>query len=147
MFCNRDGIATRRVHDDDAARGCLRDIDVVHANSSAADHFQIWGRIENIRRYLDGATDEDALRVGEMLASHYPNYIDPEADKRIRDRFPIRLHLSAIKINRLLVAKINLERSEVEQVDQTAAVVIHCRVETRLALRETKGRTECRKVK
>jgi trimethylamine--corrinoid protein Co-methyltransferase len=30
-------------------------------------------------------------RVGEMLADYYPDYIDPEADKRIRDHFPIRL--------------------------------------------------------
>ena len=30
-------------------------------------------------------------RVGEMLAEYYPRYIDPDADKRIRDRFPIRL--------------------------------------------------------
>jgi len=30
-------------------------------------------------------------QVGEMLASHYPTYIDPAADKRIRDRFPIQL--------------------------------------------------------
>lgn len=30
-------------------------------------------------------------RVGEMLADYYPNYIDREADQRIRDRFPIRL--------------------------------------------------------
>jgi len=30
-------------------------------------------------------------RVGEMLADYYPTYIDPEADKRIRDQFPIRL--------------------------------------------------------
>jgi trimethylamine--corrinoid protein Co-methyltransferase len=30
-------------------------------------------------------------RVGEMLKDYYPNYIDPEADKRMRDQFPIRL--------------------------------------------------------
>ncbi|MFQ5549388.1 MAG: trimethylamine methyltransferase family protein, partial [Woeseia sp.] len=30
-------------------------------------------------------------RVGEMLADYYPEYIDPAADKRIRERFPIRL--------------------------------------------------------
>ena len=30
-------------------------------------------------------------RVGEMLADYYPEYIDPAADKRIRDHFPIRL--------------------------------------------------------
>ena len=30
-------------------------------------------------------------RVGEMLSDYYPNYIGPDADKRIRDRFPIQL--------------------------------------------------------
>ncbi len=30
-------------------------------------------------------------RVGEMLADYYPAYIHPDADKRIRDHFPIRL--------------------------------------------------------
>ncbi len=30
-------------------------------------------------------------RVREMLSTHYPEYIDPVADKRIRDKFPIRL--------------------------------------------------------
>jgi trimethylamine--corrinoid protein Co-methyltransferase len=30
-------------------------------------------------------------RVREMLSSHYPQYIDPAADARIRERFPIRL--------------------------------------------------------
>jgi trimethylamine--corrinoid protein Co-methyltransferase len=30
-------------------------------------------------------------RVGEILSSHYPEYIDPKADARIRQHFPIRL--------------------------------------------------------
>ncbi len=30
-------------------------------------------------------------RVREMLSTHYPEYISPDADKRIRDKFPIRL--------------------------------------------------------
>lgn len=30
-------------------------------------------------------------RVGEMLKDYYPTYIHPDADKRIRDKFPIRL--------------------------------------------------------
>ena len=30
-------------------------------------------------------------RVKDMLSSHYPEYIKPEADRKIRDRFPIRL--------------------------------------------------------
>jgi len=36
-------------------------------------------------------------RVGEMLANYYPTYIDPAADKRIRDRFPIRLQPEDMK--------------------------------------------------
>jgi trimethylamine--corrinoid protein Co-methyltransferase len=35
--------------------------------------------------------DQAHERVGDMLKNHYPVYIDPAADKRIRDRFPIRL--------------------------------------------------------
>jgi trimethylamine--corrinoid protein Co-methyltransferase len=30
-------------------------------------------------------------RVREMLADHYPQYIDAAADERIRKRFPVRL--------------------------------------------------------
>ena len=30
-------------------------------------------------------------RVGEMLADYYPTYIEPDADTRIRERFPIKL--------------------------------------------------------
>ena len=30
-------------------------------------------------------------RVGEILGTHYPQYLDPAVDARIRERFPIRL--------------------------------------------------------
>jgi len=42
----------------------------------------------------DGAEDIYELahqRVCELLSSHYPEYIDPAADVRLRERFPIRL--------------------------------------------------------
>ena len=29
--------------------------------------------------------------VGEILAGHYPDYLDPAVDTKIRERFPIRL--------------------------------------------------------
>jgi trimethylamine--corrinoid protein Co-methyltransferase len=32
-----------------------------------------------------------ALRVNEILSSHYPDYIDPAIDKKIRDKFPIQV--------------------------------------------------------
>ena len=42
--------------------------------------------------------DQAHERVGDMLASYYPTYIDPAADKRIRDRFPIRLQPEDMKL-------------------------------------------------
>jgi len=36
-------------------------------------------------------------RVAEMLTDYYPTYIDAAADKRIRDRFPIRLNPEDMK--------------------------------------------------
>jgi trimethylamine---corrinoid protein Co-methyltransferase len=30
-------------------------------------------------------------KVKQILSTHYPEYIEPDADRRIRDRFPIRL--------------------------------------------------------
>jgi trimethylamine--corrinoid protein Co-methyltransferase len=36
-------------------------------------------------------------RVGEMLTDYYPTYIDAAADKRIRDKFPIRLRPEDMK--------------------------------------------------
>ena len=36
-------------------------------------------------------------RVAEMLADYYPTYIDPAVDRKIRDRFPIRLQPEDMK--------------------------------------------------
>jgi hypothetical protein len=38
MFRRRDGVAVRRVHHHDAARGGGFDVDVVDADAGAADH-------------------------------------------------------------------------------------------------------------
>jgi trimethylamine--corrinoid protein Co-methyltransferase len=35
--------------------------------------------------------EQAGMRVREILSSHYPEYIDPAVDKKIRDRFPIEL--------------------------------------------------------
>lgn len=35
--------------------------------------------------------DQAHARVGEILSTHYPEYLDPAVDARIRERFPIRL--------------------------------------------------------
>jgi trimethylamine--corrinoid protein Co-methyltransferase len=36
-------------------------------------------------------------RVGDMLSDYFPKYINPAADRRIRDRFPIRLQAVEMK--------------------------------------------------
>ncbi len=41
--------------------------------------------------------EQAAARVIEIMSSHYPEYIDAEIDKKIRDRFPIRLQAEDMK--------------------------------------------------
>jgi len=33
--------------------------------------------------------EQAGARVQQILSTHYPQYIDPEVDKKIRERFPI----------------------------------------------------------
>jgi len=35
--------------------------------------------------------EQAAARVREIMSSHYPQYIDPAIDEKIRDRFRIKL--------------------------------------------------------
>ena len=35
-------------------------------------------------------------RLGDIMTSHYPNYIDPKVDAALRERFPIRLPREAM---------------------------------------------------
>lgn len=41
--------------------------------------------------------EQAASRVREIMSSHYPEYIDPAIDKKIRDQFPIKLDSSAMQ--------------------------------------------------
>ena len=36
-------------------------------------------------------------KVKHVLSSHYPEYINPTADARIRDKFPIKLNIEDMK--------------------------------------------------
>ena len=44
-------------------------------------------------RWLTGAVAERRAgrRVREILSTHYPEYIDPAVDRKVRDTFPILL--------------------------------------------------------
>ncbi len=52
------------------------------------------GRSNQPRR---GGGRAAAARLREILAVHYPAYIEPAADARIRERFPIALPREAMR--------------------------------------------------
>ena len=56
-----DRIAERRVHHDDAARGRRRNVDIVDADAGAADHLQVLGLLQDLRRHLGGGADGEAV--------------------------------------------------------------------------------------
>ena len=60
-----DGIAEGRVHHDDALGGGGRDVDIVDADAGAADHLQVLGRCEDLRRHLGGRADGEAVEVAD----------------------------------------------------------------------------------
>src|SRR5512143_2812975 len=61
MLSGGDGIAERRVHDDDAARGRRRDIDVIDANACAANNFEIFGPFKNLGGHFSGGADSKPI--------------------------------------------------------------------------------------
>jgi len=42
--------------------------------------------------------EQAGMRVKEILSSHYPQYIDPAVDKKIRETFPIEVPLEFMKV-------------------------------------------------
>lgn len=58
------------------------------SDRSAPGDWEAGGSLD-IRRRAAG-------RVRAILSTHYPEYIDPEIDRKIRDRFPIRLPRAAM---------------------------------------------------
>ncbi len=65
MLGGRDGIAERRVHDDDAARGRCRNIDVVDADAGPADDLQAFGAFQDLRRNLGCRADGEAIVIAD----------------------------------------------------------------------------------
>ena len=58
-------VPERRVHDVDAASGRRRNVDVVHADPGAPDDGQPRRRIEDLRRHLGLAADDERVDIGE----------------------------------------------------------------------------------
>ena len=67
VFSRGNGVSTRRIqHDDAAARGRLN-IDIVHADSSATNHSQSRTGIQDLRRHLCLAADNERAELRNNL--------------------------------------------------------------------------------
>ena len=65
VFGRRDRIAERRVHDDDAAAGRCRDIDIVNADAGAANDLKICGGSDQLFRRLGRGADRETVIIAD----------------------------------------------------------------------------------
>src|ERR1700688_4732139 len=61
-----DGVSAGRAHDQDAAAGGFLQVDVVYADSGAADHAEAGGFFQELRRYLRRAANHQSIGVGDF---------------------------------------------------------------------------------
>ncbi len=65
VFGGGHDIACRCVHDDDAALGSRRNIDIVETDAGASDHLQPSGRFEQIFGHLCRAPDDQCIVIAD----------------------------------------------------------------------------------
>ena len=90
----------RRVRDHDPSPGRLLDVDVVDADSGAADHLQPIGALENVRRQLRGRADHDRVVASDPLSEvavrldvdfeAFPQELDPGLGDWLADEDALR---------------------------------------------------------
>ena len=61
MLSSSDRIAKRRIHHDDTARTCSRNIDIVDTDAGTANNFQIGSRLEDFWRHLGRRADGKSI--------------------------------------------------------------------------------------
>ena len=85
VFRRCDGVAEGRVHDHDAALAGSGNIDVVDADAGTADHLQLGGGGDDLRRHLGGGADgeavilRDGLKKGILVLAEVGQIIDVDA--------------------------------------------------------------------
>ena len=67
MLGGRDGVAERRVHDDDALGGGGLDVDIVDADTGPADDLEVGGRRDHVSVRLAGRTHGEAVILRDDL--------------------------------------------------------------------------------
>ena len=79
-----DRVRFRGVGDDDPAAGRGRDVDVVDAGAGAADHLQVLGQLDQLRRHLRRRADQDRVVAGDLLAQLLVGHLEAEVDVELR---------------------------------------------------------------
>ena len=79
VFSGGDGVAERRVHNDDAASRSAVDIDIVDADPGAADDFEVFSSLQNVGCHLGGGPDGKAIifpnTSNQLLGLHAGDYV------------------------------------------------------------------------
>ena len=65
VFCRCDGVAERRVHDDDTAARGGRNIDIVDADAGAADNLEVGRSLDQLFGCLGGGADGETIVVAD----------------------------------------------------------------------------------
>ena len=65
VFCRGDGIAEGRIHNNDAARGGCRNIDIIDAYPGTTDDFETVGGGEQFRRYFRRRADRQTIIIAD----------------------------------------------------------------------------------
>ena len=81
-----DGVGARRIHDDDAAMGGGRDVDVVDAYTGAADDAELRRGLQQLGIDLNGGADDQGIGVGQFGGEAVLNLV-------VGDYVPARLLL------------------------------------------------------
>ena len=68
MLRDRDRIAARRVHDEDAGSGGGGQIDVVDADARASDYLELRSLRKYVRIHLHGAAYDQSFRCRKVLS-------------------------------------------------------------------------------
>ena len=75
MLGRADGIAPRRIHDENAlARGGIC-VDIVDTNAGAADHAQLRRRLQQLRIRLHRRADDKPISIGQLCGQPVLNLI------------------------------------------------------------------------
>ena len=80
MLSRRNVVAAGRIHHGDAVRRGRADVDVVDADARAADGSELGRRLDDVRRDLRGAADDEGRHASDRPAELFRGEPGPVVD-------------------------------------------------------------------